>query len=251
MPAPESLCVHRGEEKNSGSCSPDNAAVLWQAGRGYALFLFQPIRARRTRPDRRAQKRQCGRSEGQGCPYSCIDTLRRFISQSEYLYSSLKVAPFISSFGLISLQFLLEVLVQTNTRFEQVSAEGFPAVGVPLRPRAGWDHPQASGGALGNPVVTTDLRALDVGLRWWRYVARIRDETSNWEHFTNKGKQSASVHLCMTCPPSRSSESSSQAFFLNLRRRAWCSAKRNWQREKNSHQKVNSASSSQTVPWVV
>lgn len=68
----------------------------------------------------------------------------------------------------------------------------------------GEDHPQASRGALGNPVVSSDVRGLDVGLRWWRYAARRRDETSN----------KASVCLCMTCPPSRSSESSVQAFFF-------------------------------------
>lgn len=60
VPAAEWSCMKNG----GGGQHPDgDDAVLWQAGGGHSLFLFQPTGARRTRY-RWVQKHQCG-------PHSC------------------------------------------------------------------------------------------------------------------------------------------------------------------------------------
>lgn len=65
------------------------------------------------------------------------------------LWASL-VQPFISSFGFVPPQFLLEVYVETTTLLVRLSrAETSPAVSAALRPRAGWGSPPDLGRSPG------------------------------------------------------------------------------------------------------
>lgn len=125
-------------------------------------------------PANRSQKDQIQMSAE--APVRSSQLHQRFIPRSEHLYSSLLYPRLVSFLHSFCWKFMLKpplcLCASAEQKHPRQSARRSGS--VPAE-----DHPQTSAGALGNPVRTSEVRGLHVGLRWWRYAARGRDETSN------------------------------------------------------------------------
>ena len=188
-------------------------------GVGGLLSRWQVTRARRPRPTRRVQKRQCGRSGGHGRPQSCI-------AIQGYLFQPAGGAFYIllwfhsSTISAGSLKFKPTLCLCANGGGGESPSGGGRITGKSCRVQ--WRERPRCGAAL------VEVWSPQEG---WNEPLRTRHQTQR--------EKSAGVSLRTTCPPSRSSESSVQGFFLfcfflHSRYRAWCSVKRNWHREKSS-----------------